>query len=324
MACGAKHFYFGNDDWEKHAPGLKNLEQATEIRRRVLTAFEFASKIEDQKTRQEYLTFTVVGAGPTGVELAGAISEMASKTLKKDFHNLDTSNTEVVLVEAGDRVLTAFPEKLSKVAHKNLEKMGVKVKTNCLASNLTEDGLFLGDEFLPCKTILWAAGVKPSSVSATMDTNKDGAGHIMVKSDLSIDENKNIFVIGDQAATKDKDGKLLPGVAPVAIQQGNYVGKTILKELKGQTRKEFRYFDKGIMATIGRSKAVVSAGRINISGFFAWLIWVFIHIAYLMQFKNKFFVFLQWIWSYFTFGRGARLIVQKSWRFFDGKKIDYR
>ncbi len=323
VACGAKHFYFGNKEWEKFAPGLKNIEQATEIRRRVLTAFEMAEKESDSKKRAEYLTFAVVGGGPTGVELAGAISEMAKTTLQSDFKKADLSKTKVVLIEAGDRVLAAFPNELSHRAANDLKELGVEVLTNTMASNLSEEGLKAGDQFLACRTILWAAGVKPSSLTETMDVQKDKRGRVLVNPDLSVSCNPNVFVLGDQAAFLDKNQKELPGIAPVAIQQGQFLGKMILNELKGKPRSNFEYWDKGIMATIGRSKAVVSSGKLKMTGFLAWLVWVFIHILYLMRFRNKVFVFLQWAWAYFSFGRGARLIVQKTWRFYDGKKIDY-
>ncbi len=323
FACGAKHFYFGNNDWEALAPGLKNLEQATEIRRRILTAFEMAEKENDPEKQKEYLTFAVVGGGPTGVEIAGAITEMALNTLKKDYQNADLSQTKVVLIEAGPRVLAAFPEKLSERAESDLKKMGVQVLTNSRASALSESGLIVQDKKLSCRTIIWAAGVKPSSLSEHIDGEKDKQGRVVVNKDLSSPENKNVFIIGDQAYSTNVKGEALPGIAPVAIQQGTFVGNLIKNELKGKPRTDFTYWDKGIMATIGRSKAVVSSGQLQFTGFLAWLMWVFIHIVYLMKFRNRFFVFLQWVWSYFSFGQGARLIVHKTWRFYSGTKISY-
>lgn len=321
LACGAKHFYFGNDDWELIAPGLKNIEQATEIRRRILLAFELAEKEEDKEKQKQFLTFVVVGGGPTGVELAGSIAEMASKTLKKDYRNADLGKTKVVLVEAGQRVLSAFPEALSQVAQKNLEQMGVEVITQARATELSKTGVTVGDKRISARTILWAAGVKPSSLSQHIESEKDAGGRLVVKEDLSLAEDKNVFVIGDQAAAKAAKGGYLPGIAPVALQQGAYVGRLIRSELKGVSRKPFKYLDKGIMATIGRSKAVVYTGGFQFHGILAWLIWVFVHILYLVSFKNKVFVFLQWVWAYFKFGRGARLIVHKTWRFYSGKNI---
>lgn len=323
LACGAKHFYFGNDEWEEVAPGLKNIEQATEIRRRILTAFEMAEKASDPEVQRSFLTFVVVGGGPTGVELAGAIAEMASNTLKKDYKRADLSHTRVVLVESGPRLLSAFPEKLSAVAEEDLKKMGVEVFKGTLASDLGKEGLKVNKEWLATKTILWAAGVKPSGLTESVKAEKDRQGRIVVEKDLSIKENPNVFVIGDQASCSNGLGGVLPGIAPVAIQQGQFVGKLLLSELKGKPRSHFKYFDKGIMATIGRSKAIVSVGSFKIHGFIAWLMWVIVHILYLMRFKNKFFVFSQWVWSYFRFGRGARLIVHKTWRFYSGKKINY-
>lgn len=324
LACGAKHFYFGNEKWEEFAPGLKNIEQATEIRRRILTAFELAENETDPEIQKSYLTFVIVGGGPTGVELAGSLAEMASRTLIKDYKRADLSKTKVVLVEAGDRVLPSFPEPLSEKTEKSLKKLGVEVRKNSMASDLTAEGLQINKKPFIAKTIVWAAGVKPSSLSETVSCEKDAQGRLKVSQDLSLPENKNVFVIGDQSASLDNKGMPLPGVAPVAIQQGKFVGKLIKEELAGKPRKSFSYFDKGIMATIGRSMAVVHTAGINIHGFLAWVIWVFIHIVYLMCFRNRLFVFLQWMWSYFSFGHGARIIVHKSWRFYDGDKIKYK
>ncbi|MCO5144010.1 MAG: NAD(P)/FAD-dependent oxidoreductase [Oligoflexia bacterium] len=323
LATGAKHFYFGKNEWEQLAPGLKNIEQATEIRRRILTAFEMAEKEADPVLQSSYLTFVVIGGGPTGVELAGAISEMAKNTLKDDYKRADLSKTKVYLVESGARILAAFPEKLSLRAEKDLKEMGVSVLKNTRASELSTDGLRAGDEWIKSKTLIWAAGVKPSSLVERLEAEKDSSGRLIVQKDLSIKENRYIFAIGDIANFPTSDGRGLPGIAPVAIQEGQFVGKLIVDELTGERRKEFSYWDKGIMATIGRSRAVVSASRLQLSGFLAWVIWVFIHVLYLMRFKNRVFVFLQWVWAYFSFGRGARLIVHKTWRFYEGKKINY-
>lgn len=323
VACGAKHFYFGNDEWESVAPGLKNIEQATEIRRRILTAFEMAEKSHDSETRESYLTFAVVGGGPTGVELAGAISEMAQKTLVDDYRNADLRTTKVYLIEAGSRVLPAFPESLSSKAEKDLKQLGVTVLKNSFASDLSAEGLKVGDEPIKTKTIIWAAGVKPAHVADETDSEKDKQGRLLVNKDLSLTSNPSCFAIGDVAAYFNEDGSSLPGIAPVAIQQGHFVGKQILNDLKQKQRTEFNYWDKGIMATIGRSRAVVSSGRLQLTGFIAWVAWVFIHIVYLMRFKNRVFVFFQWVWGYFSFGHGARLIVHKTWRFYSGKKLKY-
>jgi NADH:ubiquinone reductase (H+-translocating) len=321
LACGAKHAYFGNEQWESVAPGLKNLEQAVEIRRRILMAFELAEKQNSIEEREKYLTFVVVGGGPTGVELAGAIAEMASHTLRKDYKRADLSKTKVIIVEAGSRLLSSFPEKLSQIAQKNLQDLGVEVLTNTRASELSAEGLKLNDLPVASKTIIWAAGVLPSSLTKQIDSDKDKQGRAIIQSDLSLKKYKNVFVIGDQAAFLGKNGQNLPGVAPVAVQQGKFLKKVFESDKKGLPRPEFEYFDKGMMATIGRSKAVVSTGSFRFSGFIAWLMWVFIHVVYLMKFRNRFFVLLQWSWSYFTFGRGARLILHKTWRFYSGEKI---
>ncbi len=323
IACGAKHFYFDHNEWEEIAPGLKNIEQATEIRRRILIAFELAEKESDKKLQETYLTFSVVGGGPTGVELAGAIAEMARKTLVNDYKVADLKQTKVYLIEAGPRVLASFPKKLSLQAEKDLKELGVTVLKNTRASNLSFDGLQAQEHWVNCKTIIWAAGVKPASVAENTESEKDSHGRFMINKDLSTLANSRIFAIGDVAAFRKEDGSILPGIAPVAIQQGRFVGQQILNELLGHPRGVFKYWDNGIMATIGRSRAVVRTGSLQLTGFFAWLIWVFVHIVYLMRFKNRVFVFFQWVWGYFSFGYGARLIVHKTWRFYSGKKLNY-
>ncbi len=322
LACGAKHAYFGNEKWEEVAPGLKNIEQALEIRRRVLIAFEHAEKETDPVKQKAYLTFVVVGGGPTGVELAGAISEMARHTLMKDFKKADLKNTSVILVEAGPRLLAGFPEALSDRAAKDLCKMGVDVRLNTRASALTQNGLHLGDTSCSASTIIWAAGVQAASLTSKLPVEKDKIGRAIVSEDLSLPTHKNVFVAGDQAHLKDSQGKILPGIAPVAIQQGRHAAEMILRDQKGKSRLPFRYHDKGIMATIGRSKAVASTAGLQFGGWIAWLAWAFIHVIYLIRFRNRFFVFLQWTWSYFTFGRGARLITHRTWKFYSGEKVD--
>ena len=324
IACGAKHFYFGNNEWEEYAPGLKTIEQATEIRRRILLAFELAEKERDEKKRGRYLTFVIVGGGPTGVEMAGAISEMARQTLYKDYKTANLKKTRVVLAEAGSRILGAFPKKLSDKAKSDLENIGVEVILNQRAGDLSKQGLKIGESFLYSHTIIWAAGIKPSRLTESINVEKSKDGRIFVNDDLSIPNHPNVFVIGDQAAfvvSKNKEKKLLPALAPVAIQQGRFVAKLIRNEIKKKKRSSFRYIDKGITVAIGRSKAIVSSGPLQLTGFLAWLIWVFVHIFYLVRFKNKFFVLLHWIWAYFSFGKGARLIIHKTWKFYSGKKI---
>ena len=313
LACGAKHSYFGHSEWEEFAPGLKTLEQATEIRRRILQAFEDAEKESDPETQKKHLTFIVVGGGPTGVELAGAIAEIARQTLEKDFRRIDPSRTRVILVEAGPKILSAFTDRLSKRAINDLEKMGVQVWTNTRVSRISESGVEFGNEKIAASTILWAAGVQPSSLCASLDSELDAQGRIIVAPDLSLKVDASVFCIGDMARF-DRNGKPLPGLAPVAIQQGRQVAKNILNDMNGRPRGTFHYVDKGQMATIGRKKAVLQFKGIEMGGLLAWLAWLFIHIYYLIGFKNRIFVFFQWAWAYLTLKRGARLIVDKEWR----------
>jgi len=323
LACGAQHYYFGNDDWEQHAPGLKSLEQATEIRRRILTAFEMAEKTEDPDLRSAWLTFVVVGGGPTGVELAGAIAEMASKTLKRDYRRADLSRTQVILVEAGERLLSGFPESLSRQTLIYLEQMGVEVRLNCSASDVAETSIVLGGSPIKAMTKVWAAGVRGTKLADSIKVNKNRSGQLHVSSDMSLPSYRQVFVAGDMSFQLDQQGRPLAGVAPVAMQQGAFIGRLIRGELRGKPRNHFRYFDKGMMATIGRSKAVVSSHGIRLTGFLAWLIWALVHILFLIEFKNRFFVFLQWAWAYFSFGRGARLILRKDWRLYDQPNSDH-
>jgi NADH dehydrogenase len=323
LACGAKHSYFGKNEWESVAPGLKNLEQAIEIRRRVLTAFELAEKAQGSDEQKAYLSFAIVGGGPTGVELAGSISELARFTLKKEYRQADLNHTQVYLIEAGPRILEAFPDSLSARAEQDLKDLGVVVMKNSKASDLSSEGLTAGSTWIPSKTIIWAAGVKPSGLTEKVDSLKDRGGRLIVGKDLSLPDAKNVFVVGDMASFESSNGNSLPGVAPVATQQGQFLGKLILDEVAQRPRKDFVYWDKGIMATIGRSRAVVSTGPLKFVGTFAWLIWVLIHVVYLMRFKNRVFVFSQWAWAYFQLGQGARLITHKSWRFYGDKKISY-
>ena len=321
LSCGAKHFYFGNDQWEESAPGLKTIEQATEIRRRVLMALELAEKEDCPQKRQQLLTFVIVGGGPTGLELAGAIAEMVKSTLYKDYKKADLKSTRVVLLEGGNRLISGFPENLSQHAKKSLEQMGVEVRLNCLAKDIQPGSLMANEEKIEARTVIWAAGVKPSQITATVQSPKSSDGRLIVGEDLSLPGQPNVFVVGDQAACKGSKGEYLPGLAPVAMQQGAFVGKLLKREGRGLPRKSFSYFDKGVMATIGRRRAVVQSGPFQFTGTLAWLIWVFVHIAFLIHFKNRFFVFMQWAWAYFAFGRGARLIVHKTWKFYSGEKV---
>ena len=314
LACGALHSYFGNEGWEENAPGLKTIEQATEIRRRILTAYEKAELAQDKAAVKKHLTFIVVGGGPTGVELAGAIGEMSRFTLAKDFRTIDPKLTRIILIEAGTRILASFDEELASRATRDLEKLGVQVWTSSRVSKIDADGVEIGDEKILASTVLWAAGVQASELGQDMGLECDRRGRVLVQPDLSTSEHSNIFVAGDQANFSHQTGNPLPGVAPVALQQGRFIARNILRELRGESRHEFRYLDKGQMATIGRGRAVVETGRVRFGGFIAWLAWLVIHIYYLTEFRNKLAVMFNWAWSYITFRRGARLIVNREWR----------
>ena len=311
VATGARHSYFGHDDWEKFAPGLKSLEDAVEIRRRILMAFEFAEKTEDPAARAGAMNFVIIGGGPTGVEMAGAIAEIARETLAKDFRHIDPSKSRVILVEGGDRVLSGFPEDLSASALKQLQALRVEVRTGVHAENLTDAGLEVAGEFIPCRVKIWAAGNAASFVGKTLGVPVDRAGRVLVQDDLTIPGHREVQVIGDLANfTSAKDGKPLPGVSPVAIQQGRHAARNILHMVDGAEPQRFRYWDKGSMATIGRNKAVADLNIVHFSGFPAWLAWLFVHVLFLVGFRNRIAVLLQWGWAYVTFNKGARLITR--------------
>ncbi len=314
LACGARHSYFGHNEWETYAPGLKSLEEATEIRRRVLTAFELAEKEPDPEKQRKLLTFVVVGGGPTGVELAGALGEISRFTLSKDFRRIDPRRTRVILIEAAPRILAAFDETLANRATADLESLGVTVWTSTKVTRIDAEGVNLGEETVQAATILWAAGVAPSELNKSLGVPLDRGGRVIVEKDCSLKSNPEVFILGDQANFTGEDGKPLPGLAPVAMQQGRHTARNILRELKSQAREPFKYNDKGIMATIGRRRAIVQYGRLKFAGFFAWLAWLLIHVLYLIGFKNRIAVMLNWGWNYFAFSRGARLIVGKDWR----------
>ncbi len=314
LATGAQHAYFGNEQWEDHAPGLKNLEQATEIRRRVLTAFERAECEPDPSRRRALLTFAVIGGGPTGVELAGAIGEMTRFTLARDFRNIDPKLTRIVLIEAGPRILPSFDPELASRAARELEQLGVQVWVNSRVTDVTANGVRVGEEHLACNTVIWGAGVQASPLGKSLPAKTDAQGRVVVGEDLALADQKNVFVIGDQAHFRPADAeRALPGVASVAIQQGQHVAQLILAELRGQPRAAFRFNDKGQMATIGRRRAVLQRGRFRSAGTFAWSMWLLVHIYFLSGFRNRVFVLLHWCWSYLTFSRGSRLIVEKHW-----------
>lgn len=314
LACGAQHSYFGHDSWEDFAPGLKTLEQATEIRRRILFAFERAETEQNPEVQKKLLTFVVIGGGPTGVELAGALGEISRYTLGKDFHHADPKRTRIILIEAGPRILTSFAEDLAAKAVRNLENLGVQVWTSSRVTDVNENGVNVGDEHVSAATVLWAAGVQPSSLNKLMGVPIDPSGRVIVGADLSIKSFSEVFVIGDQAHAEDKTKNILPGLAPVALQQGVATASNIKNDMDVKKRKDFTYVDKGQMATIGRKKAIAQIGNFKFSGFFAWITWLVIHIYFLIGFKNRVFVILQWAWSYFTFNRGARLILNKEWK----------
>ena len=320
VATGAKHSYFGKDNWKDFAPGLKTVEDAIEIRRRIFSAFEAAEKETDPEKRRALLTFVIVGAGPTGVELAGAIAELAYKTLKEDFRNIDTSETRIVLFQGGDRILPALHPKLSQAAVAALEKLGVIVHTNTRVTNIENDIVTLkqGDQLrqIATKTILWAAGVEASPMAKVLAERTgvecDRAGRVIVEPDLTIKGHKNIFVVGDLSHFSHQDGKPLPGVAPVAKQQGEYVAKLILLRLQGHTLPQFHYNDVGSLAMIGQNAAVVDLGFIKLQGFLAWVFWLVIHIYFLIEFDTKLVVVIQWAWNYLTRNRRSRLITGKE------------
>ena len=309
MSCGASHSYFGHDEWEKYAPGLKTLEDATEIRRRVLLAFEEAERIQDPEQRRKLLTFVIVGGGPTGVELAGAIGEMSRYTLAKDFRSINARSARVILIEAGPRILPTFSEEQSTRATRDLERLGVQVWTGGSVTSIDENGVRVGNESLDSSTVLWAAGVRASPLGRIAGLETDPQGRIVVEPDLTVKGQPNVFVAGDQARFTHQTSKPLPGTAPVAMQQGRYIAQTILGDLHGRHRRPFHFVGKGQMATIGRSRAVLEIGKIKLGGWLAWVTWLIVHIYYLTGFKNRLLVVLQWAWSYLTFGRGARLIV---------------
>jgi NADH dehydrogenase len=309
LAAGAQHSYFGHDEWEELAPGLKSLEDALEIRRRILLAYEAAERTTDEQLRNKLLTFVVVGGGPTGVELAGALAEISRYSLARDFDHIDPTEARIYLLEAAPRILGGFPEKLSKKAVGFLQKLGVTVRTETLVTAIDGDGVELaGSERISAGTVLWAAGVRAAPVAATLGVTLDRAGRVPVQPDLSVAEHPEVFVAGDLASLAGKDGRPLPGVAQVAMQQGRRAAENVLLRIAGEPLETFHYKDLGNMATIGRNRAIADIGPVKIGGLVAWLAWLFIHILNLIGFRNRAVVMLHWVWSYFTFQRGARLI----------------
>jgi NADH:ubiquinone reductase (H+-translocating) len=318
VAAGASHAYFGHDDWEPLAPGLKTIEDALEIRRRVLLAFELAERQASGGGGGEPLNFVVVGGGPTGVELAGTLAEISRHALAHEFRSIDPRRTHILLVEGGPRVLASYTEDMSRSAQEQLQQLGVEVRTSSVVTGVEPGAIHIGETRLHATVVLWAAGVAASPLGKKLKAPTDRAGRVQVLPDLTLPGHPEVFVIGDLAALKDENGKMLPGVAPVAIQQGRYVAKVIRNETETQVntpvpRRPFHYWNKGSLATIGRAAAVAEFGKIHISGFMAWLAWLFIHILFLIGFRNRLLVFTQWAWSYFTYERGARLITGSTY-----------
>jgi NADH:ubiquinone reductase (H+-translocating) len=314
VATGATHSYFGHGEWERLAPGLKTIEDAVDIRRRVFLAYEAAEREPDPALRTEWLTFVVVGGGPTGVELAGALAEIALHTLKRDFRSIDPTMASVILIEGQDRVLPSYPAALSQKARAQLERLGAKVRTGALVTSIDEHGVDLeangtgSRERIPARTVLWGAGVAASPLARTLGVPLDRAGRAIVAPDLSLPGRREVFVVGDLASVTQANGSPVPGVAPAAIQEGKWAARQIVADLKGSAREPFRYKDKGSLATIGRAAAVADLGRVKLSGFMAWLAWWAVHIFFLIGFRSRLLVMFGWAWSYFTFQRGARLI----------------
>jgi len=308
IATGATHSYFGHPEWERFAPGLKSIEDALEIRRRVLLAFEAAERETDPELQKAWLTFVVIGAGPTGVELAGALSEIARQTMVRDFRNFRPESTRVILLEGKERVLPPYPPDLSESARKQLVHLGVEVITNAVVTDLNDHEVHMGEQVIPTRTILWGAGVQASPLAQSLGVPLDRAGRVLVEPDLTIPGHPDVFVIGDLAAVKQYDGSLVPGVAPAAIQEGQHTAMNLERAIAGQPLRAFKYRDKGSLATIGRSAAVADLGRFRFGGFLAWMAWLLIHIFFLIGFRNRFLVISQWAWAYLTRQRGARLI----------------
>jgi NADH dehydrogenase len=313
LAAGAGHSYFGHDDWEPLAPSLKTLEDALEIRRRVLVAYEEAEREQDRAEQRALLTSVVIGGGPTGVELAGALAEISRETIARDFRLIDPTKARIVLLEGGPRLLAAFPDPLPARAAAALTRIGVEVRTGATVTRVTPDAVWIGGEQIRARTVLWAAGVAAAPLTRSLGVPLDRAGRVLVERDLSIPGHPEAFAIGDLCAFTGDDGHPLPGLAPVALQQGRAAARNVLHRLAGEPTEPFRYHDRGSMATIGRAAAVAVVGRFRLSGLVAWLAWLFVHIAFLIGFRNRFLVLFQWAWAYITWQRGARLIT-RPWR----------
>lgn len=309
VAIGNRHSYFGNDHWEKFAPGLKTLADALNIREKMLLSFEKAERAKSKKEREKFMTFVIVGGGPTGVEIAGSFAEIAKQTLLQDFRNIDTSDTRIILVEGMDRILQVYDPSLTDKAKNALEKLGVEVRLNSMVKDVKENGVQIGEEFVETSNIIWAAGNKVSPLLEKLNTDLDKGGRVKVEQDCTLPDDPDIFVIGD-AALFIEDDQPLPGIAPVAMQQGRYVAKILKNDFPKSERSPFHYYDKGNLATIGRAKAILEIGKIKISGLFAWLVWALVHIAFLINFRKRYRVMTEWIWYYITFRNGIRLITK--------------
>lgn len=311
VGTGARHSYFGHDDWEVLAPGLKSLEDALEIRRRVLLAFELAERERDPVRRHAYLTFVVVGGGPTGVEMAGAVAEIRSYALRRDFRHIDPTEATVMLLEGAPRLLTSYPLKLSDEARRELRRLGVEVRTETLVTEIRPGWVRAAGWTIPTQTVIWAAGNVASPLLKSLGAPLDRAGRAIVEPDCTIPGHPEVFVLGDAAAFNHQ-GDTLPGICPVAIQMGEYAARVIAGDLRGEPRRAFRYWDKGQLAVIGRGQAVADIWKLQFSGFLAWLTWIFVHIFFLIGFRNRVLVLIQWAWSYITYARGARLITEET------------
>jgi len=314
VACGAKYNYFGNQAWEKHAPGLKTVSDALNIRERILLSLEKADQLDNKEERQKYLNFVVIGGGPTGVEMAGAIAEIAKRNMMRDYNNFSPEQTHVYLIEAGPRILNGYDESLSEKAVSMLGELGVEVMQETPVTHIEHDKIFFENGVIESPNIVWAAGVVANAVIQTLDVETDSAGRAIVAPDMSLPRHRDIFVIGDAVHMKDETGNLLPAVAPVAMQQGKYVAKLLQNPAlyDAVVREPFRYLDKGSMATIGRARAVADIRGLKLSGFIAWAMWSVIHILFLIGFRNRLHVFVEWMWHYFTYKRGVRLITGRS------------
>ncbi len=310
VAAGATHSYFGRSDWAAHAPGLKTLEDALEIRRRVLLAFELAEREPDTIKRHAYLTFVIVGGGPTGVETAGAVAEIRRYALRRDFRRIDPAEATVMLLEGGPRLLPSYPPELSEKAKHDLRRLGVEVRTETLVTDIQPAWVRAAGWTIPTRTVIWAAGNTASPLLKSLDAPLDRVGRAIVEPDCTIPGHPEVFVLGDAAAFNHQEGGTLPGICPVAIQMGQYAARSIVGDLAGRPRRGFRYWDKGQLAVVGRGRAVADIWRLHFGGFIAWLTWIFVHIFFLIGFRNRVLVLFQWAWSYFTYGVGARIITQ--------------